>query len=117
MRTVRAAAAIAVWLAALPAGAESAFVAGIRDLPLMDELTTVADAGVQFDKPSGRIVEAFAEGRVPAPRVRRFYRRTLPQLGWERTARDTYAREGEVLELDYFAGDGPLTVRYTLRPE
>ena len=58
-----------------------------------------------------------AEGRVPAPRVRRFYRRTLPQLGWERTARDTYAREGEVLELDYFAGDGPLTVRYTLRPE
>jgi hypothetical protein len=106
-------------LAALPAGvgAESAFVAGIRDLPLMDGLARVNDAGVQFDKPAGRIVEAFAEGRVPAPRVRRFYRRTLPQLGWERVDRDTYAREGEVLELDYFAGDGPLTVRYTLRPE
>jgi len=108
----------ALWLAAGPAAAvaESRFVAGIRDLPLMAGLRTVEDAGVQFDKPSGRIVEAVAEGHVAADRVRTFYRRTLPQLGWERIGRDAFAREGEVLRLDYRGTNGTLSVRYSLRP-
>jgi len=98
-------------------GAEpAAYVADIADLPLMAELSEVPDAGVIFDKPSGRIVEAFAHGRVDAARVRRFYRDTLPQLGWERTGRDTFAREDEILRIDYLGKDGDLTVRYTLQP-
>jgi len=107
-------------LSAAPArasgAAPAAYVADIADLPLMAELSEVPDAGVVFDKPSGRIVEAFAHGRVEAARVRRFYRDTLPQLGWERTGRDTFAREEEVLRIDYLGKDGDLTVRYTLQP-
>ncbi len=97
---------------AAPAG----YVADIADLPLMAELSEVPDAGVVFDKPSGRIVEAFAHGKVDAARVRRFYRETLPQLGWERSGPDTFAREGEILQIDYLGKDGDLTVRYTLQP-
>lgn len=107
--------------AGLPAGRAGAdetrrYVDRIADLPLMDGLAEVQDAGVSFDKPSGRIVEAFAHGDLAAADVRGFYRRTLPQLGWTRLGRDTYAREGEQLTLDYLGHRGDLTVRFTLQP-
>ena len=58
------------------------YIADVADLPLMDGLREVAQAGMAFDKPSGRIVEAYAHGAVMIQAVRRFYRETLPQLGW-----------------------------------
>jgi hypothetical protein len=102
---------------AVPADGEGhAYVAEIEDLPLMSGLAEVPGAGVSFDKPAGRIVEAFAHGAVSRQRVRAFYRDTLPQLGWERASADHYVREGELLEIDYLGADGDLTVRYTLQP-
>jgi hypothetical protein len=92
------------------------YVADVADLPLMDGLEEVAEAGMAFDKPSGRIVEAYAHGAVETAAVRRFYRRTLPQLGWRRLGPDRFAREDEELEIDYLGADGDLTVRYTLQP-
>jgi hypothetical protein len=94
----------------------AAYLDRIADLPLMNGLRELPDAGVTFDKPSGRIVEAFAHGAVARAAVRSFYRETLPQLGWTRTAPGTFAREGERLTLDYLGGDGDLTVRFTLQP-
>jgi hypothetical protein len=98
------------------AAASQTYIDRIADLPLMDGLSEVDDAGVSFDKPSGRIVEAFAHGSVAAGDVRRFYRDTLPQLGWTRVRRDTFAREEEKLTLDYLGERGDLTVRFTLQP-
>jgi hypothetical protein len=117
----------ALWLAALllcgpglPEAAGAAggdgYVADVADLPLMAGLSEVEGAGVAFDKPGGRIVEAFAHGAVAKTAVRRFYRETLPQLGWRRVGPDAYAREGEMLKLHYLGTDGDLTVRYTLQP-
>ncbi|MBK1696998.1 hypothetical protein CKO21_07035 [Rhodovibrio salinarum] len=97
-------------------GGDSDYVADIVDLPLMEGLREVADAGMAFDKPSGRIVEAYAHGTVDTAAVRRFYRQTLPQLGWQRLGQDQFTREGERLQIDYLGADGDLTVRYTLQP-
>jgi hypothetical protein len=58
------------------------FIAGIEDLPVMPGLAEIADAGLIFDKPSGRIVEAYAQGEVGEQAVLDFYQETLPQLGW-----------------------------------
>lgn len=104
--------------APVPAGAQAGdgYVADVADLPLMDGLEEVTEAGMAFDKPSGRIVEAYAHGAVATAAVRRFYRRTLPQLGWRRLGADRFAREDEELEIDYLGDDGDLTVRYTLQP-
>lgn len=99
------------------AGDDAAYVSGIQDLPLMPGLAEVPDAGVVFDKPSGRIVEAYAEGAVSKAAVIRFYLNTLPQLGWRAKAESLYAREGENLGLDFLGGDGALIVRFTLQPE
>jgi len=109
-------AAFVLGASAAVAEASQTYIDRIADLPLMDGLNEVEDAGVSFDKPSGRIVEAFAHGGVAPAEVRRFYRDTLPQLGWTRLTRDTFAREGEKLTLDYLGRGGDLTVRFTLQP-
>lgn len=114
----------ALIVAALPVAAWGAdgghdFVAGFEDLPLMPGLTQMADAGTVFDTPSGRIVEAYANGPVAEKDIAAFYARTLPQLGWQQISERRYRREGELLDLEIkpdSAGGGPTTVRFYLAP-
>jgi len=94
-----------------------AFVAGVEDLPLMPGLAEVRDAGIVFDTPGGRIVEAYAKGAARRAEIVGFYRQTLPQLGWQSVGETTYRREGERLEIVILGGDGDLVVRFTLQPE
>ena len=110
-------AAGAVLAPAARAGEATVYVAGIDDLPLMPGLTTVPDTGVVFDKPSGRIVEAYAEGAVGRAQVAAFYTATLPQLGWRARQSNIFVREGERLSLIFLGGDGDLIVRFTLEPD
>ncbi len=94
-----------------------AYIAEIADLPLMPGLSEVVGASVVFDKPSGRIVEAYAQGQVTRAAVIAFYRDSLPQLGWSVVGQEIYAREGEHLTLEFLGEDAPLTLRFTLKPE
>jgi hypothetical protein len=112
----------AAWAAG--AGTEEAragvFLSGFEDLPLMPGLSEVAGAGVVFDTPSGRIVEAYAEGSVTSAEVAAFYAGTLPQLGWRSMRAGEFRRENEVLRLEISAADAdaaPVTVRFYLSPE
>jgi hypothetical protein len=93
------------------------FVAAIDDLPLMPGLVEAADAGMVFDAPAGRIVEAFASGSVERDAVLKFYAETLPQLGWQAAGTTTFLREGETLDLEFaeVTADS-LTVRFALSP-
>jgi len=92
------------------------YIAEVEDLPLMPGLAEVEGAGMVFDKPDGRIVEAYAQGEVAREPVLAFYRKTLPQLGWRATGAATFRREGEALSLDFLDGGGALIVRFTLVP-
>lgn len=97
------------------------FLEAIEDLPLMPGLAELTDRGLAFDKPGGRIVEAYAQGAVTAAAVRAFYGATLPQLGWQALSRESFLREGEQLDVTVLSeaadgsGGGTL-VRITLRP-
>ncbi len=97
--------------------AGEAYVAGIADLPLMPGLEALPDSGVVFDKPGGRIVEAFAQGSVSPQAVTAFYDETLPQLGWRREAPGAYLREGERLQLAFSQDAGKITVHFRLLPQ
>ncbi len=99
------------------AGEAAAFMAGVADLPLMPGLAEVPDAGVVFDKPAGRIVEAYAQGAVSRAAVTAFYISTLPNLGWRAKAEALFQREGELLRLGFMGDDGALVVRFSLQPE
>ena len=104
-------------LRAPTASEDAAYLAGVADLPLMPGLRELADAGIVFDKPSGRIVEAYAAGIVSAADVLAFYRETLPELGWQAEDDHHFRREGERLELELLKGGEVLTVHFTLAPD
>lgn len=116
-RRGRLALALLLALVAQPLGAQQVFLSGIDDLPLMPGLTELPESGVVFDKPSGRIVETYAEGPVTRESVIAFYRRTLPQLGWRDHGMAAFRREGEQLALTFLGVDGDLVVRFTLQPQ
>jgi hypothetical protein len=99
------------------AWAQTAFLQDLDDVPLPAGLVEDEAAGLSFDKPSGRIVEAEASGALPQGEVRDFYARTLPQLGWTAEGGDRFLRAGESLSLSYSEVGGSLTVHYTLQPE
>jgi len=107
-------------LAAGPVLAQGAkFLSVLDDLPLMPGLVEVPEAAMVFDGPTGRIVEAFAAGHVPAPAVAAFYAETLPQLGWRATAPGEYRRDEEILKLEVVPpppGQPGAGARFTLRP-
>ncbi|MCW5731155.1 MAG: hypothetical protein KIT20_10375 [Alphaproteobacteria bacterium] len=99
-----------------PAGA-SEFVAGIADLPLMPGFRELPGEGLLFDKPGGRIVEAYAEGEdQPRQRVMDFYNQTLPQLGWRRAGDLVFVREAEELKLTLSEEGGRLIIRFDIAP-
>jgi hypothetical protein len=118
-----AALSVILTLGALPgdrgarAEGHAAYLAAVADLPLMPGLAEVPGVGLVFDQPSGRIVEAYAQGAVSRAAVRAFYLDTLPNLGWRAKAEALFQREGEELRLDISGDDGALIVRFTLQPQ
>lgn len=105
---------VLIWACAVQA---QEFLEGLEDVPLMPGLVGVADAGMVFDTPAGRIVESYAAGAVDRGSVLAFYGETLPALGWAARAPGLFLREGEILELDFFGVGGELVVRFTLAPQ
>jgi hypothetical protein len=123
----------ALILAAAPISAGSAWIgsvwaksawaveyfAEIADLPVADGLVEQADKSTVFDAPMGRIVTAYASGKVDADSVRDFYDDALPALGWEKTGEGSFRRKNEILKIDILGGqDGsPVNVSFTLSAE
>jgi len=103
-------------IAAVPADAGE-FLTGFDDVPVMRGMAQVQSQDLVFDTPAGRIIEGYAAGSVTRTAVQRFYRSTLPQLGWERLNDQEFSRDGERLRIGYTGQDGDLTVRFTLTPK
>jgi hypothetical protein len=100
-----------------PGWAADEFFSALPDLPVMPELVENRDAAVIFDKPEGRIVTLAAMGRVSREAVSQYYERALPQLGWTKTGPGRFQRDGEILNLKFFAKGKDLEVRISLLPE
>ncbi len=97
------------------------FFEAFGDLPLMPGLTERPEAAVVFDHATGQVATAVASGPVEPAAVRRFYRTSLPPLGWvPDCARpgcappDRYRRDGEALELELASGPDGTAARFVL---
>lgn len=101
--------------------ADPEYLAAVADLPLPPGLVEDVGAGISFDKPEGRIVEALARGAVAKTDVAAFYRAALPGLGWKPLADDQassrWQRGGEVLSVDIVDAGDPLLVRFSIAPK
>lgn len=93
------------------------FTSVIEDLPLMPGLEPVEDEDVLFDAPgSGRIAETNAMGPVDADDVYKFYKKSLPHLGWHAAGTNTYRRANEELHIDARANQKITLVTFTVKP-
>lgn len=115
---------LGLFLLAAGTARAAGFVEGVEDLPLMDGLEAEPGSAIVFDKPDGRIVEAFATGRVPRAEAVSFYEATLPQLGWAEAGAGAapkgglaFARDGETLRLEFRETKGVLRVRFAIAPD
>ena len=88
----------------------------LEDLPLPPGLTEMP-GGMLFDSPTGRIVEATAQGEIGADRVLAFYAQSLPELGWQKVGPSSYRRDNELLKIDVEAKRRPLLVRFSVVPQ
>ncbi|MBI1260133.1 MAG: hypothetical protein GC184_00250 [Rhizobiales bacterium] len=112
-------------MAAARAEPHTGYLDAVEDMPLMNGLSETGEGGIVFDKPTGRIVRAAAQGPVSPEAVRAFYIETLPALGWERAPKLElfsdlliFRREGERLEIQIAPGtDHGSTVRFSIEPE
>ena len=100
---------------------EAVFINGFEDLPLMQGMTIVEDAGMSFDSLSGSIVEVYVEvENIKPDDVFTFYQKTLPQLGWTFDKREAefenFYREGQTLTIEYLTDSQPQTFRFETRP-
>ncbi len=109
-----------VLMGAMPAraqGVDQGFVPGIQDLPLMNGLKSANSEPLIFDSPEGRIVVSPVSGTTTRRQVLEFYRRILPQLGWQVFKETSFRREGELLKLEFSAAQGGvLPLRFSLSP-
>ena len=120
---VAAAFVLAVFLSISPVRISSAwateYFSEIADLPVADGLTEQKEKSTVFDAPLGRIVTAYATGKVDVDDVFDFYDNALPPLGWEKSAEGTFHRKAETLKIDVLGGQGgsPVNVSFTLSAE
>jgi hypothetical protein len=97
--------------------AAGTFLAGIEDVPVPPGFTENQTAGMVFDSPTGRIIEAEATGDLTREKVIAFYAETLPQLGWTRISDTEFKSETETLKLSFDQRKKPLlAVHFNLTP-
>ena len=98
---------------------EARFLSVIPEIPLKPLLFENLDAAVVFEGPSGRIVEAVANGEGKADAVYAFYAASLPQLGWLLSSEGIYRRDSEILQISVFPAEpdhAGISVEFILRP-
>jgi len=103
--------------AQMPVSGDTQFFQSLPDVPLMEGLTELTDQTMEFDKPSGRIVEVYASyDSLSADQISSFYNQTLPLFGWQRLGDFSFVRKGEKLSFLFEDSDGQNFVRVTLLP-
>ncbi len=101
--------------------ADPQYLSAVADLPLPTGLVEEVGAGVSFDKPEGRIIEAIASGTIARADVVAFYRAALPGLGWQPlkalSGNLRWQRGDEILSVDIVDSTIPLVVRFSIAPK
>ncbi len=110
-------------LALAQVGGKGDFIPNLEDVPRMPTMEVIHDQGFVFDAPAARVVEVYTLVLAADEEIAQFYDNSLIQLGWARSARNTYTRNDEKLTIIIEAdGDSPdnsksqKIVRFLLSP-
>ncbi len=92
------------------------FLSLIEDVPLMLGLREDDTNVINFNKPSGRLVQIYAYGQLKEKETINYYKLVLPELGWNNIHNLVFVRDGEILKINLFREDNTLTVVFKLSP-
>jgi imidazoleglycerol phosphate synthase glutamine amidotransferase subunit HisH len=94
------------------------FIQGSEDIPLLLGMNKIFDDSLGFDSSSGSIMTSSYETKIDLERVKNFYHKTLPQMGWKLVSSDIakskFKRGKEKLEIDFVNQNGKDIVRFFL---
>lgn len=96
---------------------EPRFFSVLHDVPIMDGLIEIEDNTTTYDKPNGRIIDAFAKtNAISKENIITYYNATLPQFGWGKTAHGQFYRKDEILKLTFEQRENMQILKISIRP-
>ncbi len=99
--------------------ANDSVLPGFEDIPLAKDFIADLNTLLFFDNPAGRIIEIYAY--TPADdqheEALKFYRDTLPQLGWRQVSENQFERSQELLSIDVLMTAPQTLLRFTMKPQ
>lgn len=92
------------------------FVQGSEDIPLLVGMEKISDDSLGFDSSVGSIMASSYETKTDLEKIKNFYLKTLPQMGWNlkenNVGKLSFEREKEKLEIEFVNQDGRDLVRF-----
>lgn len=92
------------------------FVNGSEDIPLLKKLTQVNEENLGFDSSSGSISATNYKSEIDLEKVKSFYSKNLPQLGWKLKEKKLeqliFIRGNEKVEINFVNENGDDLVKF-----
>ena len=92
------------------------FLNGFEGIPIFKDMEYVEDSLILFDKVEGRYISSKISGKHPINEVEEFYKKILPDLGWNCHKSNIYRRGNEVLELVFSIENNLVNVVFSIYP-
>ena len=93
------------------------FVYGLGDVPIFKDMKSIEDTYILFDKVEGRYLYSEIKGEYEVLEVQEYYKKVLPNLGWESLKKNSFTRGSEILEIQYLIENGGTKVVFTISPK
>ena len=95
--------------------AEPAFVEGMQDVPLSENMQPLPEELFIYDNLNEHVILSSAVASADEQeKIQAFYKETLPELGWIETAEGRWARDGEKLSIDFDPNGADIFIQFTL---
>jgi len=90
----------------------------IPDVPLLPQMVELEDEALVFDKAEGRVVEsAVYTDKIDENQALGFYKKVLPELGWQAVETQRFLRNDEQLIVKWEKVQGGGIIRFWLSPK
>ena len=92
------------------------FINGLEDIPLYKKMDYVEDSLILFDKIDGRYVSVEISGDYEEKEVIEFYKKILPNLGWNEKKYLIFNRNNETLEITSKREKEKIFIKFNIFP-
>lgn len=92
------------------------FILGMEDIPIFKKMENLENGLVVFDTNNGRFVSNEIFGKVNLTEAKDFYKKILPNLGWQKKSDNLYSRDNELLSIKFFEKNKISYIYFSISP-